>query len=113
MEENKKGITTRQRKALHLFFSNICDHLNERGLDQRAVLEPGIAIPWTPQAFKDQIWRKIQLSMFDIKSTNDIDSVKINKILDVIYKNFGENWDIYEEFPSIESMVKKIYHDDY
>ena len=61
--------TPTQNASLHLFFTLCATALNAAGLDQKKVLAPGADIPWTPQAFKENVWRPVQKAMYGEEST--------------------------------------------
>lgn len=101
--QNKRTIT--QNSALHKFFVLISFALNESGQEFNFTGLKGINIStmYTPNIVKDCFWRPIQMTLFDIESTKDINTEQINKIADVIIKFFGEKG-VFIQFPSMESL---------
>lgn len=93
--------TDSQRKALEVFFKLLAEKLNEAGLDQREVLKPSIAIPWTQEAIKNQLWRPIQKALTNKQSTTELDKVsEIDQIHSVLLRHLGEKFGLdYIEFP--------------
>ena len=93
--------TDSQNKALHKFCELLAAELNDAGLDQRVVLKPSVAIPWTKQAVKDQLWRPIQQAMLDKTSTTELDKhMEIDKVHEVLMRHLAERFGIeYIEFP--------------
>ena len=80
------------------------DALNDAGLDQRKVLKPTVSISWTPEAIKEQLWRRIQKAMFEKKSTTNLVKQKSEKLKRYLQgtcrKKFGVEcpiWPYYEE----------------
>jgi hypothetical protein len=51
----KKTTTTQQSRALHLWFSQLAEALNESGLDMREVISKEIDILWTPHNIKEYL----------------------------------------------------------
>jgi len=100
--------TSQQNRALHLLFKIISDQLIEMGLEFRfsGLNVVTICVPYTDSIVKDFIWRPIQVAMFDIKSTRDINTSQINEIVEVIAKFFAERG-VVIEFPSIETLINK------
>jgi len=61
-----------------------------------------ISIPYTPNIVKDCFWRPIQIALFDIYSTKDINTEQLNEIVLVITKFFAERGVSTLEFPSMD-----------
>ena len=106
--EKRNSRTNKQNSALHLFFTIITHQLNEMGLEYNYIGLKGqtIGTRYTNDIVKNFIWRPIQETLFDIKSTKNINTLQINEIIDVLSKWFGEKGVIIE-FPSIETLINK------
>lgn len=105
---NVDEITERQKRALHLYFSQLADAFSAGGLDVKSVLSKNIEHPWTAALVKELIWRRVQVALTGKKSTTKLDKVEeINKIYDVINRWIGQEFKIHIPFPSIESQ----FHD--
>ena len=106
IKEVKKTRSTLQNSALHQFFVLISDELNNLGLEFTYTGIKGLEIGtrYTPDIVKEFVWRPIQLTLFNVKSTTQLDSKKINEIADIIIKFFAEKG-IYMSFPSIQSLM--------
>ena len=108
--ELRKIVKTRsvlQNRALHQFFVLISFALNELGneFSYTGVKGSEISTMYTPDIVKNFFWRPIQIALFDIKSTKDINTEQINKIADVVIRFFDEKG-VLIEFPSMESKNK-------
>jgi hypothetical protein len=99
--------TIRQNSALHLWFKQVADTLNESGMDMRVFISQEIDIPWTPQTVKDHIWRPTQKLMTGKPSTTRLKKREIDLIYDVINKAIGERTGQHVPFPSIDSLMNK------
>jgi hypothetical protein len=96
-----------QNRALHLYYDLISQQLNDAGYEREVqVVNEIVNVKYTPEYIKE-FWRTVQLYMFDIKSTRDINTNQINQIIDVFSKHFGQKG-IYVEFPSFESFMNKL-----
>ena len=100
-----KPRTLQQSKALHLYFTQLAEILNESGLDMRKVLKPSISIPWTPQTIKENLWKPIMEFQLQKSSTTEMTTKDIDEVYDVINKHIGEQFGISIEFPSQESLI--------
>lgn len=111
LKKKQKTRTNLQNRALHLFYTWISEELNNLGMTFKFAGLKGkdIEIPYTSILIKQTLWRPIQIALFNIYSTKDIDSTQMNKIIDVIIMHFGENYGIQLEFPSeISLAIKKL-----
>ena len=99
----KVNRTTKQNSALHKYFEFIATELNELGMEfqYQGIKGMGISLSYTPELVKDFIWRPIQITLFEIKSTKDLDTKQMNDIIDILIKYFGERG-IEIAFPCIE-----------
>ena len=98
--------STKQNSALHLLFTIISSQLNEMGLEFRYLGLSGqiLEMRYTPELVKNHIWRPIQVTLFDIKSTKKINTIQINEIVDVLTKFFGERG-VVIEFPNVNQLI--------
>ncbi len=101
IKELTENRTSLQNRALHKFFLMIAfslDHLNLE-FNYTGIKGMGFSTPYTANIVKNFFWRPIQIALFDIKSTKDINTKQINDIVDVIVKFFGEKG-VVIEFPN-------------
>ena len=103
-EKIEKKRSIKQNAALHLWFQQLADTLNQDGFDMRAVIKPEIDIMWTDYCVKEYLWRPVQIALCGKKSTTRLNTEMINKIYDVINKAIGERVDIHVPFPCIDNM---------
>lgn len=103
--KSKRKRTTRQNSALHLYFTQLADALNESGNDMRTVIDKEIDIQWSPMTVKEYLFRPLMKTMLGIKSTTQMNTGDIDKVFDVINKVIGERCGIHIPFPSIEIMM--------
>ena len=99
--------SVKQNSAIHKFFDLICEELNELGMEFQYFGIKGevLSTRYTNHIVKEFFWRKIQVALFDIKSTTKLDTNQINEIADVIIKFFADKG-VLIEFPSDESKNK-------
>ena len=100
-----KQRTESQNKALHLYFTQLAEMLNDAGLDMRKVLKPSISIPWTPQTIKENLWKPVMEFQLQKSSTTEMTTKDIDEVYDVINRHLGEQFGISIEFPSQESLI--------
>ena len=104
---NDKKRTNQQNKALHLWFKQLSDTLNNDGFDMRAVISPGIDILWSPYTVKEHLFRPVMKAYLDKKSTTELTTDEIDKIFDMVNKAIGERTGIHIKFPSIETLMEE------
>ena len=107
--ELKKVLNTRtsqQNRALHLFFTFVSSELNELGLEftYEGLSTKNLTSRYTELIVKEFIWKPIQFSMFNIKSTKKLDTNQMNEIIDVIVSYFG-NKGVILQFPNLEKLI--------
>ena len=93
-------LTEKQRAALHVYIRQVVAALNAGGLDQRKVLKPGVDIPWTEDAAKNQLWRPIQEAMTGKHSTTELSTVDPSEIHKVLDRHLAEKFGISFPWPS-------------
>ena len=105
------GITTQQRKALHLFFSFVAKEMQDAGLDKRTVIThfPAIDMPVTGKDVKE-IWRLAQIEHTGKESTNDLNTQDINEVWELMNR-YVALMGIHVPFPSLESLYNKSRKD--
>lgn len=99
--------TVKQNSGLHLFFSLICQELNELGMEFQYFGLRGnqISTRYTPYIIKEHFWRPLQVTMFNKKSTKNISTSEMNQLTDVVIKFFADQG-VLIEFPSEENKPK-------
>ncbi len=108
--EIKKDVgkrTPAQNNSIHLYCQRNAEEYNERGISMRIVIQKfkeGFDGIWTMVAFKEIVWRNVQMYMLRKKSTTKLDKQgDIDKVVDVITKFNAENFEFSVPFPSIEN----------
>jgi hypothetical protein len=102
----KKIRSEKQNSALHLFFEQLAEMLNDAGLDQRKVLKPSIEIPWTKDSIKEQLWRPIQKAYLEKRSTTELLTTDIDKIYDILNRHLSEKFGVsLPAFPSLDELI--------
>lgn len=101
--------TERQNRAMHLWFQMLADSLNAAGLDQRKVLKPSIAIPWTKEAVKEQLFKPIEHAMFGKRSTTELTKLEVGKVEEVLVRHLADRFGLESpEWPHYESEEEFI-----
>ena len=103
--------TITQNSALHLLFTHISKALISLSIDYHYTdLFSGeiVYIPYNDYLVKEFIWKPIQKTMFGITSTKELDTPKINAVLEVLQKFFADRG-IQINFPSrIDLLIKEL-----
>ena len=97
--------TSRQNRAMHLFFTWIANLLNENNLFiGKELLKDGWEEEWNGSTVKELLWRKTQKSLTGKKSTTQITTAEFTMIADKIQMAFAK-MGLNAEFPSLESLL--------
>ena len=89
---------------MQVYFREAAKILNEHGIHQETTSRfqsTTLEVPWTEHSFKE-FWRSIQITMFNIKSTKDLQSKQVSQIYDVINKGISERVGLHIPFPHKE-----------
>jgi len=107
MDEKKyPQRTLRQNRALHKYFTQISDDLNDHGLNIMKTLRSDAEIPWSPLLVKEIMWRPLMKAKLLKSSTTQLNTKEIDEILDILTKYLGEQHGLTVEFPSIETIIR-------
>ena len=82
--------TSQQRKALELWCRLLSEDLNAAGLDQRKMLKASIAIPWSQESVKSQLFRPVFTAMTGLESTADAETGDYSKVYEVLARHLGD-----------------------
>lgn len=102
---DEKQRTTKQNRALHLYFKHLANELNDAGLDMRKTLKPSIDIPWSAKTIKEYIWRPIMKAQLGKESTTEMTTKDIDRVLQTINRYIGGKFGLIVDFPSIETLM--------
>lgn len=94
--------TGQQNKAMHKFFSLLADALNSAGLDIKQTLKEDFEIPWNEHTVKELIWRPVQMAMYNIESTTNLDKMQVSDIYETINRQMASKHGVGVAFPSEE-----------
>jgi glycerol-3-phosphate dehydrogenase len=106
MEHTEEQRTLQQNKALHLFFEQVAEALNNAGLDMRKVMKPTFDIPWMKETVKEYLWKTVQDWQLGKKSTTELTKQEI----DVVYETLNQHLaklGVHVPFPSLESEEER------
>lgn len=99
----EKVRTNQQSKALHLFFDQLADVLNDQGMYIGQTIR--VDAEWSGERIKELIWREVMIATTGKKTTTKLTTKEINKILDSISLAFANKGIEVPMFPSIEAMA--------
>lgn len=100
-----KQRTSKQNAALHVYFKELADELNARGLDMKQTLRHDIEIPWDEHNIKEHLWRPVQLAKTGKTSTTELEPGEVSKVYDIINNVIATKFGIELEFPSWEAVM--------
>lgn len=91
-QPSKRTLT--QNAAIHLYAKQLCEALNDAGLDMVKTLEllqsNDLDIEWTPEQVKDRLWRKVQLAMTNKESTADLTKTEVSEVYEHLNRFLGK-----------------------
>jgi len=101
-----KTRSLKQNNSLWLYFTLLAEALNGIGFDMRTLIKKEVEIEWTKDSVCQYLWRPLQKTMFQKKSTTQITTKDINDIYDnlnriIIERTKGE---VQVDFPCLEGI---------
>jgi len=98
--------TDAQNRALHEYFTQLANALNEAGFDIRKTIREGIDIPWTKNSVKEYLWRPVQEAYLKKHSTTELNKTKdIDAVYDIVNRAISERCGVSVPFPSIDELM--------
>lgn len=102
LEEEEKQRTLQQNKALHLWFEQIADVLNEAGFEQKITI--GTAdVPWNKESVK-WMFKKIETAQFGKDHTSDLTTDELTKVSETLNRVLAEKG-IHVPFPNQQELL--------
>ena len=100
-----KTRSSQQNRALHLWFNQVADLLNNKGITFESIA--GLEAPFTGDYIKVNWFKPIVFAMFEKNTTTKLNTTEINQVFDVVSKHISEMTGEFIEFPSFETLMKK------
>lgn len=109
VENVKTTRTSAQNRALHLWFTQLAQALNEKNFDMRAVIRQDVNIEWSGATIKEYLFKPLLKARFGKKSTTQLfKSGELDDLYDIINKVIIERTGGEVEvpmFPSFDNML--------
>ena len=112
MKTGKSKRTALQNRSIHQYFTMLADALNDAGLDMIAAmakLSRKTAIPWTPLAIKERLWRPVQQSMTSKGSSTKLETGEIGVVYEALNRATSERLGVSVSFPD---RLHKLYESE-
>lgn len=100
--------TLTQNRAFHLYFTMVAVALNNSGLCINKLIKEDrykADIDWSGDLVKNNLWRPIQLAIYDKKSTTQLEKNEIDRIYNTLNR-YLSNMGISVPFPNAEIKNK-------
>ena len=95
--------TEQQNRALHVYFTQVAEALNDAGYTVQMVLKEKMELDWTLDMVKELLWRAAQQAILKKKSTTELKKQgDIDKVYDHLNRHLSEKFQIHVPFPSHE-----------
>jgi len=103
-QENR---TERQNSAMHLWFRQIAEELNDCGCWVRHPFSDTLEIPFTDVLVKEMLYKPIIKAMYDKNSTGKLTVRELSESAEVLVRWLSENKQVYVPFPqAIKDQLK-------
>ena len=100
-----KQRTSQQNRALHKYFKQVADELNQAGYTVQLVLKEKMDLDWNEKSVKELLWKSSQEALTGKKSTTELKKVEdIDVVYEHLTRHLGEKFGISVPFPSQEYL---------
>lgn len=99
---HKETRTSRQNRALHLYFDLLSEALNDGGFDMRVVIKKDVDIPFTPETVKSHLWKPIMEAYLEKSSTTKLRTNEISAVYEILNRHIGERTGVSVQFPNFD-----------
>lgn len=93
------GRTERQNNAMHLWFRQMAEQLNDAGYSATHPFNDEIEVPFTEVLVKEMLYKPVIQAMFDKKSTATLSGSQVSQAAEVLVRWLSEKKGIYTPFP--------------
>ena len=93
------GRTERQNNAMHLWFRQMADQLNDAGYSAKHPFNDEIEVPFTEVLVKEMLYKPIIEAMYDKKSTATLTGGQVSEAAEVLVRWLSEKKGIHAPFP--------------
>ena len=94
----RKQRTSRQNAGMHAYCDEVARRMAAAGLDMKTVIKDGVPITPTKEIVKEYMWRSIQRALFNVESTEDLETDQVNKVYEVMSHLLAEKYGISVPF---------------
>lgn len=101
-----KQRTSKQNRALHLYFRLIADELKRRGISMYDFLEPKILeIPASEHSVK-LCWKDMQAKYLGRESTTELTTKELTEVYDIFNNYIATNFGCHVPFPDQVQLLQ-------
>ena len=100
-------ISSRQRRALHLYFTLLSKALNDGGFDIRKVIDEAVSLPFSAIFIKEYIWKQVQITEINKESTTDLKKPEVSQIYKIVDQIISERTGVHVEFPNWDYLLNE------
>ncbi len=93
------GRTERQNNAMHLWFRQMAEQLNDAGYSNKHPFNEEVEIPFTEGLVKEMLYKPIIKSMYNKTSTTRLTGGELSEAAEVLIRWLSEKKGIYVPFP--------------
>jgi len=93
------GRTEKQNNAMHLWFRQMAEQLNDAGYANKHPFNDQIEIPFTEGLVKEMLYKPIIKAMYQKTSTTKLTGRELSEAAEVLVRWLSEKKGIYVPFP--------------
>jgi hypothetical protein len=89
----------RQNNAMHLWFRQVAEELNERGCWVRHPFSEEFEMPFTEVLVKEMLYKPIGKALYNKESTRTLTTAEASEAIEVLIRWLSEHKQVYVPFP--------------
>ena len=89
----------RQNNAMHLWFRQVAEELNDAGCWVKHPFSDTLEIPFTEVLVKEMLYKPIIKTMYDKSSTAKLTPIQLSEAAEVLMRWLSEHKQVYVPFP--------------
>ena len=93
------GRTEQQNNAMHLWFRQMAEQLNDAGYSNKHPFNDQVEIPFTEGLVKEMLYKPIIKAMYQKTSTTRLTGRELSEAAEVLVRWLSEHKGIYAPFP--------------
>ncbi len=89
----------KQNNAMHLWFRQIAEELNDAGFSIKHPFDDDFEIPFTEVLVKETLYKPVAKAMYDKNTTTKLTTAELSNVAETLIRWLSEHKQVYVPFP--------------